>query len=117
MDDLQLNDTQLFFVPGATENDVPSIAQVTLQSELKPVSFEVLAAYHLAQPRLTKLILLILSHHKTKRLPSPTTFLGDGFALDASYRRWSYGKQWSFKWGDESIPAAEDKWTFVFRAR
>ncbi|QRV75951.1 hypothetical protein RhiJN_03966 [Ceratobasidium sp. AG-Ba] len=117
MDDLKLNSTQLFFVPGPTESDVPSVVQVTLQSEVQPVSFELLSAYHLAQPNLTKLILLVLAHHRTKRLPSPATFVGDGFSLDATHRPWTYGKQWDFKWGDESILASDDKWTFVFRAR
>ncbi|ELU41933.1 Bud13 domain-containing protein [Rhizoctonia solani AG-1 IA] len=46
-----------------------------------PVSFEALARYHSVQPHLTKLILLILTHHRSKPLSTPATFLGEGFAL------------------------------------
>ncbi|CAE6434119.1 unnamed protein product [Rhizoctonia solani] len=88
MEDLQLNHTQLIFIPGPTESDIPHIVQVTLNSET------------------------------SKPLPTtPTTFRGEGFALVGSHRPWTYGKGWAFKWGDESITPAEDKWTFEFQVR
>ncbi|CEL57980.1 hypothetical protein RSOLAG1IB_02725 [Rhizoctonia solani AG-1 IB] len=117
MEDLQLNHTQLLFVPGPSESDIPHIVQVTLNSETSPVSFEALARYHSVKPHLTKLILLVLAHHRSKPLSTPATFLGEGFALVATHRPWTYGKGWSFEWGDESVLPAEDKWTFEFQVR
>jgi len=87
-----------------------------------------------------ELVATLLVVHREQPLPMACLFAGDGYTLlageyasSAHFSRlcpsllkyisglrterkaWTLGQKWVFRWGDEEVQPAPDKWSFIFR--
>ncbi|KAI0075520.1 hypothetical protein K474DRAFT_1708948 [Panus rudis PR-1116 ss-1] len=113
---LPLNDTVVVFVhPRDTGTTSPHVVQITIKSKREP-DVGLLSAYFLEQHDITELVLKVVSEHIDKSFPPYVVFEGSRYSLIATRRRWTYGQDVYFLWGNEPITPCQYKWTFLFDA-
>jgi len=110
---LSLNKSQLFFMEATTKSE-PSVVQVTVRTGDKP-SVGILSQYFLSQLEVSNVIAEVLMMHREQSLPPKMIFIGDCYRLIAERKLWKLGLKWKFKWGNENIEPAEEKWQFTFQ--
>ncbi|OBZ67414.1 hypothetical protein A0H81_12545 [Grifola frondosa] len=112
---LPLNDTVVLFLhPDDTQLSAPHVVQVTIKSDL-PETVNIIAAFYLVHHDITDLVNRIVTAHLQNPLPSFMIFEDSRYTLQATHTKWPFGKTIAFSWGEDTIMACEDKWTFVFK--
>ncbi|KAF7325953.1 S-adenosyl-L-methionine-dependent methyltransferase [Mycena kentingensis (nom. inval.)] len=124
---LQLDKPSLLFFPaqsltvaGASNKSAsltqPSVAQIIVRSEKRYPTRAEVATFYDAQEDITAAIeTLVFSDLARPYARKEVEIEGEGYVLVGEKIRWTFGQQYSFKWGQQQVQTNDVKWVFKFR--
>ncbi|KAJ3801896.1 hypothetical protein GGU11DRAFT_136837 [Lentinula aff. detonsa] len=116
---LNLNEVAILYVPKNTQLGIKDacVVQVIVRSIGMPFnrspSVDDRATFYCYADEISKVVQnVVLGHLTCPNLPIDLVVQGEKYILRANRKDWNTGKDYWFKWGDEIINAAPEKWIF-----
>ncbi|KAJ3898640.1 hypothetical protein F5879DRAFT_994591 [Lentinula edodes] len=116
---LNLNEVALLFIPENTQSEIRDacIVQVIVRSigmaANRSPSVDDCATFFCYADEISNVVQnVVLGHLAYPDLPTNFVLRGEKYILHAKRKEWKAGKDYCFKWGEEVINAAAEKWIF-----